>query len=177
MSHSSPEASDTSDMSDMSDGFTNEDGPRPRVLYAQVARCATVRELSRKTADILQPVEDDGHTVMILRNSKPIALLVPLPDAVPRRRVRRANGQEVDLPAPPEELDDARERLLLALREGVVVADPWDGAGVPREDASLPLARLEIAGLIRRVVGGYAITRRGLDYVEWKDRVTQTQAE
>ncbi len=66
-----------------------------------------VRELRQRASELLRRVES-GETIRITDRGRPVALLVPLPDADPLERMRAsgdilpAEGDLADLPPPLE---------------------------------------------------------------------------
>jgi antitoxin (DNA-binding transcriptional repressor) of toxin-antitoxin stability system len=124
-------------------------GPRRRI---------SSRQLGRNIAAVLDEVERDGNSVLIIRYGRPSALLSPVGDDVAVRG---------PIPAPDEyaeeiaELTVVESKLLLTLGDGEKHADPTHNVCEVIEGLQA-LAALEMKQFATRgPVGGYTITRLG----------------
>jgi antitoxin (DNA-binding transcriptional repressor) of toxin-antitoxin stability system len=128
-------------------------------------RNASARELSRRTADLLDEIEQQGIGLVVIRFGRPAALLVPLEPKVrtaPRRVViEEAESPKTDDPIEMPELRDDDRRLLLEMAR--CAPDPYcpdDWAG-PIMAFCAAFTRLELEGLAQRDGSGRWITTQG----------------
>jgi antitoxin (DNA-binding transcriptional repressor) of toxin-antitoxin stability system len=124
-------------------------GPRRRI---------SSRHLGRNIEAVLDEVEREGCSVLIIRYGRPSALLSPVGDDIAVRG---------PIPAPDEyaeeiaDLTDIERRLLLTLVDGECHADPAHNVCEAVEGLKA-LTKLEIKHFAARgPVGGYTITRLG----------------
>ena len=129
----------------------------PSHISGPVRRISS-RYLGRNIAELLDEVERDGNSVLIIRYGRPSALLSPVGDDIAVRG---------PIPGPEEyveEIADLRaveRRLLLTLTDGEMHADPIHNV-CELTEGLLALANLEMKQLATRgPVGGYTITRLG----------------
>ncbi len=123
----------------------------------------SMRELSRRTAAVLDRVADEGAIMLIVRHGVPVATLEPFDaDAVPLRRPRPRRGPEQgDENDSAIELDPDQERALFAVRDHGHVSTAADALGTDAHALGLLLTRLEVKGLTRKTTGGFELTRTG----------------
>lgn len=129
----------------------------PSHISGPVRRISS-RYLGRNVAELLDEVERDGNSVLIIRYGRPSAMLSPVGDDIAVRG---------PIPGPEEyaeeiaDLTDVERRLLLRLADGEMHADPVHNVCEGTEGL-LALTELEMKRLVTRgPVGGYTITRLG----------------
>ena len=132
-------------------------------------RVATVRQLARDTAAILETVVGEGAPMTITRRGVPVAELRPL-----RLTPWAPTVEDVACGAPlPDvdidglDLDDYQRTLLVSCRDGFV---PDEAARVLENatpsQISLTLAYMEMKGLARKTGLGYRFTGLGKDVAQ-----------
>lgn len=128
-------------------------------------RNASARELSRRTADLLDEIEEEGVGVVIVRFGRPSALLVPLEpkerSASRRVIIEEGEAQEPDDPLEMPLLREVDRRLLLEMAERA--PDPYspeDWTG-PIMAFCAAFTRLELERLVEQVGGGRWLTAQG----------------
>ena len=80
-------------------------------IRAMKTRTVSSRELSRRTAELLNEIDDEGHGIVIVRFGRAAALLVPLerrPSGVRKVAIEEREEEPFVLP----ELDESQIRLL-----------------------------------------------------------------
>jgi prevent-host-death family protein len=139
------------------------------MLQREPSRWVSARELSRRTAELLDQVAG-GAVVKICRHGRPVAELSPLPDVPVRPATWRSPDHDSNAATPltPEEedrlgaLDAAQRKVLGAVSEGrspdSIAARISDHE--PAEVA-IALVRLEVARLIVKQSFGYSLTIAG----------------
>jgi antitoxin (DNA-binding transcriptional repressor) of toxin-antitoxin stability system len=130
---------------------------QPSHISGPVRRISS-RYLGRNVAELLDEVERDGNSVIIIRYGRPSAMLSPVGDDIAVRP---------PIPAPEEyaeeiaDLTDVERRLLLTLVDGEWHPDPIHNVCEVTEGV-LALTKLEMKQFVSRgPVGGYTITRLG----------------
>ena len=132
--------------------------PREPSQISGPVRRISSRYLGRNVAELLDEVERDGNSVLVIRYGRPSAMLSPVGDELAVRR---------PIPAPEEYaeeiagLTEVERKLLLTLGDGEWHPDPVHNVCEVTEGL-LALSKLELKHLAARgVVGGYTITRLG----------------
>jgi len=116
------------------------------------------RYLGRNVAQLLDEVERDGNSVLVIRYGRPSAMLCPVGDEIAAPKPNPGPDEYADEIA---DLTDVERKLLLALSDGECHLDPVHNVCGVTEGLSA-LAKLELKHLLTRgMVGGYSITRLG----------------
>jgi len=130
-------------------------------------RSISSRELHRRVADLLDEIEDEGHSILIVRYGRPSAILTAVPgiDFGKRlRQKRRAGGDDrinelVDQNPEEElldvELDNAQRHVLLHFDDR-----SYDDGTLTAKEMPIARARLEMAGLLTRSEHGFLVLSR-----------------
>jgi antitoxin (DNA-binding transcriptional repressor) of toxin-antitoxin stability system len=128
-------------------------------------RNAGARELSRRTADLLDEIEEEGVGVVIVRFGRPSALLVPLErkerSSLRRVIIEEGEAQEPDDPFEMPVLREVDRGLLLEMAERA--PDPYspeDWTG-PITAFCSSFTRLEFERLVEKDGGGRWLTAQG----------------
>ncbi|MBL0029264.1 MAG: type II toxin-antitoxin system Phd/YefM family antitoxin [Rhodanobacteraceae bacterium] len=79
----------------------------------------TATELARRTREILDQVLSEGETIVVERNARPIAELVPAPRRMTARQALAGLQSMVSVDDAKRWLDDSRDEF------GNDVRDPW----------------------------------------------------
>ncbi len=79
----------------------------------------TATELARRTREILDQVLSEGETIVVERNARPIAELVPAPRRMTARQALAGLQSMVSVDDANRWLDDSRDEF------GNDVRDPW----------------------------------------------------
>ncbi|MEX2554550.1 MAG: type II toxin-antitoxin system Phd/YefM family antitoxin [Actinomycetota bacterium] len=123
-------------------------------IKAWETRNVTARDLSRRIAQLLNEIENDGHGLVVLRHGQPAALLVPLEPKGHRAPRKVSIEEREEEPFEMPELDEGSRRLLLEMaRCAPEPYDPDDWGSGALEFARL-FVRLELNGLAEKSVGG-----------------------
>jgi antitoxin (DNA-binding transcriptional repressor) of toxin-antitoxin stability system len=118
----------------------------------------TVTELSRNCAEVIDRVELQGRSLVVIRHRRRVALITPVAGDMTVSPTAEAVAVE-DLP--PIELTAEQHRVLRA------IVDAGPGPTVPSRAAEnaarlgAALGRLELKGLIEKRMYGYSATARG----------------
>ena len=116
-------------------------------IRAGRTRTVSSRELSRRTSDLLNEIDDEGHALVIVRFGRAAALLVPL-ERSPRSIRSVAIERHEDGPTEMPQLDDEERELLrriAACHPEAHRTATWIGDIVR---FCRTVGRLELAGLI-----------------------------
>lgn len=84
------------------------------VIRTGKTRTVSTRELSRRTAELMNEIDDEGHALVIVRFGRAVALLVPLERKPRAMRVVTVEEREEE-PVVMPELDDLQRSLLLRI--------------------------------------------------------------
>ena len=124
------------------------------IIKAWETRNVTARDLSRRIAELLDEIEENGYGLVVLRYGRPAALLVPLEPKV-RRAPRKISIEEREEgPFEMPELEERSRRLLVEMARCAPDSyspDYWTGEAFEFCGAFI---RLEMAGLAETSVGG-----------------------
>jgi antitoxin (DNA-binding transcriptional repressor) of toxin-antitoxin stability system len=148
-----------------------------RVIKA--SRAVSLRELTRKIAPLVDEVELHGSLFVLSRYGRMVAVLAPIPE----RTVLEFAGR--DWPEPDfEEVTDrveVREGWAeLSAAQRIVLRRAAEGhpsrlraseVSLPASSLGAAIGRLELVGLLERVVGGWKATVGGLAAARWLDSV------
>ena len=132
----------------------------------------TARELARGTRRLLDLVEE-GRTLVIIRGSRAIARVEPLPNEFnfslpPRAEAVQKYAEEESLEIPE---DDMQKKVLRAYSDGHICHfERPELRGLDPSKLPLAVVRLELNGLLQRMGYGYRITRKGALVVEQMKR-------
>jgi hypothetical protein len=130
---------------------------KPSDISGRVRRISS-RHLGRNVAAILDEVEREGCSVLIIRYGRPSAMLSAVGDGIAVRRPQPGHEEYAEEIAG---LTEVESKLLLVLGDGELHLDPLHNfcgvaEGVPA------LTKLELKQFATRgPVGGYTITRLG----------------
>jgi antitoxin (DNA-binding transcriptional repressor) of toxin-antitoxin stability system len=129
-------------------------------------RHVNARELSRKTAELLRAVADDGHSYAIRHFGRVVAFLVPLEGRTPQSR----RGEVVYAVEPQQPLVDLGARQMHVLRmleaEGRMV-DPTRGLGLTASETMRLLATMtHVDGLLKQSGACWELTPYGARHLD-----------
>ena len=125
-------------------------------IKAWKTRNATSRELSRRTAEMLDEISQEGSGIVVIRHGEAVAMLVPL-EPIRRRAPRRVSIEERDdAPFETPELDDSSRNLLAEMARSA--PDPYRPTEV---ETATTCVRLELNGLAESDGGNYWLTADG----------------
>ena len=133
----------------------------------RVLRHVTVRELSRNFAAVLNEIEFEKKVILVSRYHRPVAIVAPFGEIGPIEQLAQSlltakdrdepEEESSEHPAPPAlDLEPNQRRVFDAIR--ACEPRPWQPADVQELRVA---TRMEIAGLLRRVAGGYRIVVAG----------------
>jgi antitoxin (DNA-binding transcriptional repressor) of toxin-antitoxin stability system len=117
-------------------------------------KTTTIRQLSRRTKDILEEVASTGVGFIVVRNGDALARIVPLDDnplmvtAPDYEDVNTDRLPSEELAEPP--LTDGERTLLEAIEEPMLAEIATERTQLDRDEVALHLLRLEIKGLLER---------------------------
>src|SRR6266516_2616746 len=118
-------------------------------------RAVSSRHLYRNAADLLDEIEDEGHSILIVRYGRPTAILTPVPGYEPGTRIRpkRRGGDDdrvarlidpnqEEEPLPDIELDPAQKHVLLHFEDRSYDDGTLTGSQMITAKARLEMARV-----------------------------------
>ena len=123
-------------------------------------RNVTARELGRNVAGILNEIEHDGGSIMIIRYGRTAAMLTPAGDNLPVSRPHQAPDPRKVYESEIEALSELQKTILVNLGDGRTNLDPTVGVCDARE-GQLEIVKMELRHLVTRDIGGITITRKG----------------
>lgn len=142
-----------------------------KIRMERPKRSITIRALLRKPTEAFHWVRS-GEAVVVIRNSRPVALLCPLPEEWFGPQPARPRATPATIEDPDDEPDGelgadlgefAQQILLLALDGPVTTDSVATSLQQPVPKIGAQLGFLEMDGLLVRVLGRYELSRLGLD--------------
>ena len=110
----------------------------------------SARALSRNVAEVLDRVELERETLIVTRNGRPMATLMPL--------TSRQNDRRTPLVVVLSPIEETI--VVTAARRAPRVTASFEGLGASRE-VSRAVSKLEVEGLLERGFAGYGISEQG----------------
>ena len=134
-------------------------------MTARPHKAIGMRDLSRRTKDVIEEVSSTGVGYLVLRFSEPIARIVPIDDKPLEVRPTRSDQNDPGAVSAEEIIDlhlTDDGRVVLEAMEQMISADRIKSAtGLEFSAISRQLAHLEVARVCKRTAGGYRRTLLG----------------
>ena len=149
-----------------------------QIRAIKAKRSVSVRELQRSAASLVDDVELHGSLFVLSRYGRMVAVLAPIPERTvlefggrnwPDPRVEEETNR-VEIREEWAELDDAQRTVLRHAAADHPARLYISGVTLPVSPLNVAVSRLELMGLLERVVGGWKATVDGLAAARWLDR-------
>jgi len=124
---------------------------------------------------LIDEIERDGSVFVLSRYGRMVAVLAPLPDRTilefsgPGWAEETANHEDIEPQPEWLNFDDAQRAILREGAEKYPMPFGLSGLGFDVRRVAIAMVRLELEGLIDRMIGGQKLTRAGVAAARWLD--------